>query len=564
MKCLHNDVLQNKSQSLLADTINEVTSMCGLNHKHLIKLYGIVLNSGSNASSCLMMITEYAQFGSLLDYLRKSKETNGLIPIKKYYSYVFQIASGMDYLESKNLIHRDLACRNILLLSLDHVKICDFGMSRNVKNYQDGLYTMNYEQKIPCAWYPIEAIRNNLFSSKSDVWSFAVTVWEIFTYGEHPWPYLNILEILEKIDNQNQRLKKPNICSRNFYELLLKCWSKQPGDRPSFTELKTLIQKIKIVEMKAKCVFKEAGKLEIELNDLITIIDGKPDRFWWKGQNNRTMCVGYFPRAILDPQRSINGEDISVPLQNSFIHTGHMGADLHKGKSWGDPAKIDEIFLKNPLQPPDLLGSILNEDDQTKEDEEINSVEIINNSNKVTLDQIMQDINLIDFSDENILSNEGTITHPNYFRPSPTSNELDNSEISLTSGNSFDSFDEQISNQPNYVNQDYHQPAINTELLTNYSVVQATFSNNLPHTYYNNIDAQYSYQPRVQNDHITYLQQNYSSKTKNSTSTRDEERKPNTPRYEKFEFELNKKVDVDLMLSKVMDDVFNDFNNFKK
>jgi activated CDC42 kinase 1 len=109
--------------------------------------------------------------------------------------------------------------------------------------------------------------------------------------------------------------------------------------------------------MKVKSEFKEENKLECEKDDLITIIEGNAGKYWWKGQNKRTCEIGSFPRAILDPQRRITGEDISLPLKNSFIHTGHMSVGQNE-KTWGNPGKIDEIFLSNPLNPPDLLGDL--------------------------------------------------------------------------------------------------------------------------------------------------------------------------------------------------------------
>ena len=79
--------------------------------------------------------------------------------------------------------------------------------------------------------------------------------------------------------------------------------------------------------------------MEIEKSDAVTIIDGAADKYWWKGQNNRTLLIGNFPRAILDPQRRVTGEDISLPLKNSFIHCGHMGVGRNE-KMWGKPGKF--------------------------------------------------------------------------------------------------------------------------------------------------------------------------------------------------------------------------------
>ena len=122
------------------------------------------------------------------------------------------------------------------------VKICDFGMTRNVR--KDGVYKMTETHKIPCAWYPPESIREKIFSHKSDVWMFAVTCWEIFTYGEHPWPNMSASEILNKIENEGKRLPIPNVCSKSVYSILSQCWSKDPDDRPSFQMLKKLLSEV--------------------------------------------------------------------------------------------------------------------------------------------------------------------------------------------------------------------------------------------------------------------------------------------------------------------------------
>lgn len=94
--------------------------------------------------------------------------------------------------------------------------------------------------------------------------------------------------------------------------------------------------------------------MSIETGDHIVIIDGRPENYWWKGQNQRTFNVGFFPRCLVDPMRRKQPEDISKPLENSFIHTGH-GAPF--GKSWGSPNFIDDVYLRNPMEPPDVVGT---------------------------------------------------------------------------------------------------------------------------------------------------------------------------------------------------------------
>lgn len=115
--------------------------------------------------------------------------------------------------------------------------------------------------------------------------------------------------------------------------------------------------------MKAIGRFEEAGKMTVEPRDSIIIIEGQADCYWWKGQNQRTFDIGQFPRCIVDPLRKKISEDISSPLQNSFIHTGH--GDPY-GKSWGSPAFIDEVYLRNPMEPPDVLGMPTNSGQSSK------------------------------------------------------------------------------------------------------------------------------------------------------------------------------------------------------
>jgi activated CDC42 kinase 1 len=105
--------------------------------------------------------------------------------------------------------------------------------------------------------------------------------------------------------------------------------------------------------MRAMQPFEEEGKLSLIPGDSIVIIEGKPDCHWWKGQNLRTFDIGNFPRSLANPLRKKAGEDISKPLRNSFIHAGHGSAF---GQCWGNPSQIDDVYLKNPMEPPDTLS----------------------------------------------------------------------------------------------------------------------------------------------------------------------------------------------------------------
>ncbi|XP_015279101.1 PREDICTED: activated CDC42 kinase 1, partial [Gekko japonicus] len=111
-------------------------------------------------------------------------------------------------------------------------------------------------------------------------------------------------------------------------------------------------------DMRALQDFEEPDKLLIQMSDIITVIEGRAENYWWRGQNKRTLKVGQFPRNTVTSVAGLSAHDISQPLKNSFIHTGHGDTNPHQ--CWGFPDKIDELYLGNPMDPPDILGVDLN------------------------------------------------------------------------------------------------------------------------------------------------------------------------------------------------------------
>ncbi|XP_063080417.1 activated CDC42 kinase 1 isoform X12 [Cavia porcellus] len=352
VKCLKPDVLS--QPEAMDDFIREVNAMHSLDHRNLIRLYGVVLTPP------MKMVTELAPLGSLLDRLRKHQ---GHFLLGTLSRYAVQVAEGMGYLESKRFIHRDLAARNLLLATRDLVKIGDFGLMRALPQNDDH-YVMQEHRKVPFAWCAPESLKTRTFSHASDTWMFGVTLWEMFTYGQEPWIGLNGSQILHKIDKEGERLPRPEDCPQDIYNVMAQCWAHKPEDRPTFVALRDFLLEAQPTDMRALQDFEEPDKLHIQMNDVITIIEGRAENYWWRGQNTRTLCVGPFPRNVVTSVAGLSAQDISHPLQNSFIHTGHGDSDPRH--CWGFPDRIDELYLGNPMDPPDLLNMELSTSGSTQ------------------------------------------------------------------------------------------------------------------------------------------------------------------------------------------------------
>ncbi|XP_067635667.1 tyrosine-protein kinase receptor torso [Eurosta solidaginis] len=149
---------------------------------------------------------------------------------KELYNFALQIVNGMRFLEEQKITHRDLAARNILIDSNKTLKVSDFGLSRH------GIYTNTKTRKLPLRWLSIEAIRDNIYSNKSDVWAYGVVLWEIGTLGTSPYPTIGNHELIPYLLS-GKRLEKPDICTNQLYNIMLQCWDENVEGRPTFVEL---------------------------------------------------------------------------------------------------------------------------------------------------------------------------------------------------------------------------------------------------------------------------------------------------------------------------------------
>ncbi|KAL9880141.1 tyrosine-protein kinase hopscotch [Glossina fuscipes fuscipes] len=226
-----------RAPQLNDDFMREIEIMETLDHPNIVKIKHWI-----QRPFCIIM--EYLESGSFLVYLtsRKPNLTN-----QKLLGFALDIARGMDYLVSKNVIHRDLAARNILV-DRDSVKISDFGLAQRADC--DGYYIAHTNREIPIKWYSPEAIKKDAkFSFQSDVWSYGVTLFEMFSRGESPNldpdKELTQDEFLQRLE-RGDRLRQPSLCPDYVYErLMLPCWHSNPKMRPTFRMVIGNIQSIK-------------------------------------------------------------------------------------------------------------------------------------------------------------------------------------------------------------------------------------------------------------------------------------------------------------------------------
>ncbi|KAG6452738.1 epidermal growth factor receptor isoform X2 [Manduca sexta] len=279
------------------DFRREVEAMHSLKHANLIKLHGVVFHP-------LMMVCELAPMGALLDYIRAQ---NGKVSLNYISKWSTQVAAGMAHLEKNRFLHRDLACRNILLSTLDLVKIGDFGLMRALPDTDD-CYVMTERRRVPFPWCAPESLRTRQFSHASDVWMFAVALWEMYTFGEEPWIGLNSSEILRLIMREGQRLTAPTACPPDIYMLMMQCWDLNPKERPTFAGIFRYLEMNKFETATSALGYRKQGQMTVEAGDPIVLIDKRPELHWWKGQNQRTLEVGLFPSNIISTGKAKNNQ----------------------------------------------------------------------------------------------------------------------------------------------------------------------------------------------------------------------------------------------------------------
>ncbi|KAK5853852.1 hypothetical protein PBY51_014975 [Eleginops maclovinus] len=235
--------LDSFSQREIEEFLNEAACMKDFNHPNVISLLGVCLEVGPGNFPKPMVILPFMKYGDLHSFLLRSRlgESPLFLPTQTLLKLMVDIALGMEYLSGRNFLHRDLAARNCMLRDDMTVCVADFGLSKKI--YSGDYYRQGRIAKMPVKWIAVESLADRVFTVKSDVWAFGVTMWEIATRGMTPYPGIQNHEIYDYL-LEGQRLKQPTDCLDELYEIMYGCWRTDPLDRPFFPQLREMLEKL--------------------------------------------------------------------------------------------------------------------------------------------------------------------------------------------------------------------------------------------------------------------------------------------------------------------------------
>uniref|UniRef100_A0A674ENI1 Focal adhesion kinase 1 n=1 Tax=Salmo trutta TaxID=8032 RepID=A0A674ENI1_SALTR len=317
------------SDSVREKFLQEALTMRQFDHPHIVKLIGVITENPG------WIIMELCTLGELRSFLQVRKYN---LDLASLILYAFQLSTALAYLESKRFVHRDIAARNVLVSSVDCVKLGDFGLSRYM---EDSSYYKASKGKLPIKWMAPESINFRRFTSASDVWMFGVCMWEILIYGVKPFQGVKNNDVIGRIEN-GERLAMPHNCPPTLYSLMTKCWAYDPSKRPCFTELKAQLSQILEEE---KLQQKERTRMEMRRQVSVSWDSGGPDE--------------------APPKPSRPGYPSPRSSEGFYPSPQHLGQPTH----YQDRGSLDMQVMGQVLPPLLMQEQLMMQQQQMEEDQ---------------------------------------------------------------------------------------------------------------------------------------------------------------------------------------------------
>ncbi|XP_049336141.1 focal adhesion kinase 1 isoform X2 [Astyanax mexicanus] len=310
------------SDSVREKFLQEALTMRQFDHPHIVKLIGVITENP------VWIIMELCTLGELRSFLQVRKYG---LDLASLILFSYQLSTALAYLESKRFVHRDIAARNVLVSSIDCVKLGDFGLSRYM---EDSSYYKASKGKLPIKWMAPESINFRRFTSSSDVWMFGVCMWEILMYGVKPFQGVKNNDVIGRIEN-GERLAMPPNCPPTLYSLMTKCWAYDPSKRPCFNELKAQLSTI-LAEEKAQQ--EERSRMEMRRQVNVSWDSGGSDEAPPKPSRRPSL------------QHSVSMDCLSAASACPSQLFGLFGSQL--SLRFSQPPAVPALALHSPLQTP--------------------------------------------------------------------------------------------------------------------------------------------------------------------------------------------------------------------
>uniref|UniRef100_A0A3B3DGK6 receptor protein-tyrosine kinase n=1 Tax=Oryzias melastigma TaxID=30732 RepID=A0A3B3DGK6_ORYME len=249
--CIHGDLLnflRVHAQDLMALTMLTAEDGEGAACYKNMAVQKARLRSDSGISCC----SEYQEMQPILSpgktqmgKIGDSRHTPG-VSLCDLMMFSYQVAQGLDFLSTRNCIHRDVAARNVLLTDQHIAKICDFGLARDIRN--DDSYIVQGNARLPVKWMAPESIFQCVYTLQSDVWSYGVLLWEIFSLGKSPYPNVAVDANFYRMIKDGHHMEAPDFAPAEMYHLMTLCWSLEPTHRPTFKQVGEHINRLLLKE----------------------------------------------------------------------------------------------------------------------------------------------------------------------------------------------------------------------------------------------------------------------------------------------------------------------------